>query len=788
MGPFGAAARVGAALALIQFGFAAWAAAEPRAEYRVPANPDVVELLTETQLPAGLLHAGSGRLALAYSETLVPIERIARPHLGLAGFWFDPAIRSSGYDSRVERVAVLDLRSGKTLATWAPGGAPALDHVAFSPDGKLLSALRFAAGAPELVIYDVATASERTLPVAPNPAFESPCAWTGARELLCRVVTDERAPAPAPFPAPNVVEHPGGAAPTRTYQNLLDGAWEEAAFEHYFGSTLARVGVDGSVRRIEGTSGLLARVLPSPDGRHALVIRLLPPYSHFLTARYFPRRVEVWDLEQGKRLEASGLPRQPDVMPTEAPPLPRFVWNPAAPAALGWTEPIDGGGERWVELAAPFTGEPREVTRNRGGISGFAWTSQGTPLFSERTDGGRGVRYFVARADGAPQLIWQGAVKDLYGNPGTALRVDGDRGPILEHGRRIFLASDGLGADGPRPYVAALHLDTVVEERLATAPEGSYERALGIVPDDPALLVTLRESETEPPEVFVVAGSERRELAALGDPFPQLARVERRNVRFKRKDGVDLTGMLYLPPDRPAGKPLPTLIWIYPAEFSDGELAEQVDARRYRFHQIKGASPIAVVLEGYALLLNPTVPIVGEGETANDAYLDQLVSSMEAAIDHLVGAGISDRKRIAVAGRSYGAFSTANLLAHSDLFRTGMALSGAYNRTLTPFGFQHERRTFWQATEFYARISPFYAADKVREPLLLVHGGADDNPGTPTLQARRFFHALVGNGAHARYVELPHEQHHYRGRESVLHTVAEMIDWLDRTIGPDAPP
>jgi len=209
-----------------------------------------------------------------------------------------------------------------------------------------------------------------------------------------------------------------------------------------------------------------------------------------------------------------------------------------------------------------------------------------------------------------------------------------------------------------------------------------------------------------------------------------------------------------------------------------------MDSRRFRFHQIKEASPIAAVLDGYALLLNPTVPIIGEGETANDAYVPQLLSSMEAAIDYLVENGISDRKRMAVAGRSYGAFSTANLLVHSDLFRTGIAISGAYNRTLTPFGFQHEKRSFWEATDFYTRMSPFYRADEINEPLLLMHGGADDNPGTPTLQARRFFHALVGNGAKVRYVELPYERHHYRARENVLHTSAEMLDWLDRTIGP----
>jgi dipeptidyl aminopeptidase/acylaminoacyl peptidase len=366
------------------------------------------------------------------------------------------------------------------------------------------------------------------------------------------------------------------------------------------------------------------------------------------------------------------------------------------------------------------------------------------------------------------------------------VRTNGNRGPVLEIDRHVILMSDGLSADGPQPYVDALDLDTFEKTRLLTAAEGVYERMVGVVDPSTRTILALRESETEPPQLFSVTGGRHTPLSRIENPFPDLDRVERRNVVFTRKDGVPLNGMLYLPRDRQPDTPLPTLVWIYPAEFSDEEFAEQIDARRFRFHQIKEASPIAAVLAGYALLLNPTVPIIGEGETANEAYLPQLVSSMEAAIDYLVANGISDRERIAVAGRSYGAFSTANLLVHTDLFRTGIAISGAYNRTLTPFGFQHEKRSFWEATDFYTRISPFFHADQLDEPLLLVHGGADDNPGTPTLQARRFFHALVGNGARVRYVELPYERHHTRARESVLHTTAEMLDWLDWTIGPGA--
>jgi len=262
-------------------------------EYRVPKSAAVVRLLTATQTPQGVFNARSGRIALVYRETLVPVGRIARPHLGLAGFWLDPEIRSSGYDSWIERVVVLDARTGATLATWVPAGEPALDHVEFSPDGRHLSAIRFRTGGPRLARFDVDAGAERVLPVAVNPGFEAPCDWIADGALLCRVVPDEQAPPPAAFVSPNIIEHAGGAARTRTYSNLLDDAYEEALFEHYFSSTLAVVDVGGRVQRIEGATGLLARVTPSPDGKRALVIRLARPYSHLLTASHFGREVEL---------------------------------------------------------------------------------------------------------------------------------------------------------------------------------------------------------------------------------------------------------------------------------------------------------------------------------------------------------------------------------------------------------------------------------------------------------------------------------------------------------------
>jgi dipeptidyl aminopeptidase/acylaminoacyl peptidase len=752
-------------------------------EYRVPANPEVVHLLTASQTPQGVFNAKSGRIAFVHRENLVPVERISRPNLGLAGFSIDPDIRTSGYDSRVKRVEVLDARSGVTLATWLPEAEPALDYIDISPDGRYLSAVSFRNRKPELVLFEIASGREQVLPLAVNPAFAAPCEWLDEKELLCRAIPESAAPAPAPYASPNIMDHPGGKAPTRTYSNLLDNAWEEELFDYYFSSTLARVGVDGKVRRLAGTTGLLARVQPSPDGKYALVVRLQRPYSHLLKANNFPRQFELWDLELGDRVDAPALLQQGGITPTNGFGLPVFAWQPDT-GALGWTESRKEGGDRWMALDPPFTGASRAVVSSAGRIANFGWTDRGTPYFSQLSDLRTEVSVYVIGADPKPELVWEGAVKDVYGNPGSPIRTNGNSGPVMEYKRHIFLSSDGLSAEGPQPYIEALDLDTLEIKRLATAEEGNYERVVGIVDPETRTFLTVRESETEPPQLFSVTDGVHTPIGGLYNPFPELYGVERRNVTYTRKDGVKLNGMLYLPKDRDPTKPLPTLVWIYPAEFSDEQYAEQMDSRRFRFHQIKEASPIAAVLNGYALLLNPTVPIIGEGEDANDTYLEQLVSSMDAAINYLVDNGISDRNRMAVAGRSYGAFSTANLLAHSDLFQAGIAISGAYNRTLTPFGFQHEKRSLWDAASFYTRMSPFYFANQINEPFLIMHGGADDNPGTPTLQARRMVHALVGNGARVRYVELPFEQHHYRARENVLHTSAEMLDWLDLTIGP----
>lgn len=765
--------------------------AEPAAAaYKTPAA-EVVRLLTGSPPPTPLVHTTSGQLALLYREPVIRLERLARTRLGLAGYRFDPGTRTSGVSPAIERIEILRIEGGQAgpRLEWRPGANEVLDHVRFSPDGRHLSALVVSDAAARLALFDVERGTSRVLDVPVNSAWGAPCSWIGSERLLCRVVPQNTGRPPAPRLEPNMIERFTEPAPTRTWSNLLESAYEDALFEHHFAVELARVGLDGRFDRLGVTPGLIQRVDPSPDGSLALLTRIERPFSRLVPASQFPSSVELWDLAANERLYASrpaGFGVEHEETEREDPR--RAVWRSGSPPTLGFIEHsrTKSGAvlERWMVLESPFTQGARELARSERPIRAFGWTTAGTPHYSVTTDELAGIEVFVVGEQG-PHLIWKGSSQNVYESPGRALRIDGEDSPVLEVDGKIFLAGDGIGRDGPRPFLDRFDLRTLETERVFSADPGVFEVVLAVVDVDRLGLITSRETESEPPDLQLVRGERRVSLRPIDALYPDLAGVSRFRMRYKRADGVDLSGSLYLPRSwKPGDPPLPTLVWIYPHEFSDRDQAEQLDVRAFRYHQVKGPSPLAAVVSGYAVLLNPTVPILYEGSGVNDEYLAQLVSSANAAVDHLVASGFTAPGHVAVGGRSYGAFSSANLLIHSDRFATAIAMSGAYNRTLTPFGFQHEKRSFWEATGIYTTISPFFYADRVDSPLLLVHGGADENPGTPPLQTRRFVHALIGEGAPVRYVELPEEGHHYWARESVLHAAAEMIEWLDRTIGP----
>lgn len=473
------------------------------------------------------------------------------------------------------------------------------------------------------------------------------------------------------------------------------------------------------------------------------------------------------------------------------------MWHPTEPATLLWVEAMDGGDprkkvphrDRVMRLKAPFAEAPAELVKTEHRFAGLQWSDSGEWFLLGEFDRDRRWRRTFFVQGTSTRVLWDLSANERYRHPGSPLTRELANGfrAILQHGEFIYLQGEGASPEGSRPFLDRLNVKTFATERLFRCDESSYESVVALLRDDASRVLTRRETTSEPPNFLIRAGSEIRRLTAFADPAPILRRIKKQLVTYKRADGVELSFTLYLPPDYQEGTRLPTVVWAYPREYTDPSTAGQVTSSPHRFTTIGGPSHLFFVLAGYAILDNATMPVVGDPETVNNTYLEQVISSAKAAIDHAAAMGVTDPDRVGVGGHSYGAFMTANLLAQSELFRAGIARSGAYNRTLTPFGFQSERRTLWEAPDLYIKVSPFMAAHKINEPILLIHGEADNNPGTFPMQSERLYQALVGNGGTVRYVTLPLESHGYSARESVEHTLYEMIAWFDRHVKNAAP-
>ena len=476
-------------------------------------------------------------------------------------------------------------------------------------------------------------------------------------------------------------------------------------------------------------------------------------------------------------------------------------WRADAPATLVWTEAQDGGDprnqsevrDRVFTLAAPFTAQPTTLIDLNERYGGVQWGDADTALVNSRWFNTRHeTRYVVDPSNpGTGRVLIERNYQDRYNDPGFPVTEPNGTGfsvlRMTADGSKVLMSGAGATREGEYPFLGTMDLQSGQSERLWTSASGDYESIVGILDNDARRLVTRRETRNDPPNLYVrnLDAQAPDALTQFPDPAPQLAGMSRQLITYTRADGVQLSGTLYLPAgyDKDRDGPLPLVMWAYPAEFTDAAVAGQVVDTANRFVRPGGSSHLFLLTQGYAVLDDPSMPIIGrDGAEPNDTYIEQLSASAEAAVNAVVELGVADRDRIAIGGHSYGAFMTANLLAHTDLFRTGIARSGAYNRTLTPFGFQAEQRNYWQATETYNAMSPFTFADKVNEPILLIHGEADDNQGTFPMQSERFYAALKGNGATVRYVVLPLEAHGYRARESVGHTLWETVRWLDQYV------
>ena len=810
-----------------------WAAAAPAAATEIRSTYDkppqnVLDVLHAPAPPVPVLSPTRDSALLVTWVEYPPISRVAEPFLRLAGQRIEPRNRSNhstpgGYGIAPcanDYVLVRFSDSSQRQVTLPPdacAGTPI-----WSADGKRFAFQNTALDSVQVWVGSADSAeAHRVGDLRLNPMLGSAVQWMpDQRTLLVKLVPPNQGP-PPPEPVvpigPSIQQTSGEKGQSSTYEarDVLKNQHDEELFEYYSASQLALVDTTtGTVTPI-GPVGAYADVTPAPDGDHILVEVIHRPYSHLVTADRFPRDVNVWD-HAGKLVHSVAQIPLADRVPIRGVRTgPRdFEWRANEPATLVWAEALDGGDwnvkvparDKVMMHRAPFTGPPVEVARPEQRFAGFMWGEQTNfALLSELDENRHWTRTFVVRVDDPtvrPRLLWDLSTDEQYKHPGYPVFKPLTNGAwvVRQEGGSLYLNGQGASPDGDRPFLDRLNLETGKSERLFRSDKAAFERFVGFPDSTSASLLTWHQSPTAPPNLYLLTSRTAvpnppegeaayawtsRPLTHIPDPTPSVRAIRKRLVKYKRDDGMDLSFTIYLPPDYKEGTRVPTILYAYPLDYANAAQAGQVTGSEQTFTRLRGHR--FLLLAGYAVIENAAFPIVGDPKKAYDTYLEQLVADARAAVNKAVEIGVADPERIGVTGHSHGALMTVNLLAHSDLFRAGVATSGSYNKTLTAFGFQNERRSVWEAPDVYIKVSPFFSADKLKLPLLIMHGEDDANPGTTPLQAEKLYEAVRGNGGTARLVMLPHEPHWYSAMESNEQELFEMIRWFDRYVK-NAPP
>jgi dipeptidyl aminopeptidase/acylaminoacyl peptidase len=783
-------------------------------EYLRPPD-DIVKVLDAPLPPGAYPSPNCQAIVLADRWTYPPVERLARPWLGLAGVRLDPATGARRRLEPVTAMTIVAVDDGSTRAVGVPEGS-LLGPPRWSPDSTRFAFTREAGQGIELWVGDAGTGAawhlaglalnDTIAAVAPGSigfaATASAVAWSRDGQRLLAALRPAAAEAlprrRAKSTGPRVEETAGKHSEQATYQDLLRDDADDEAFAWFATSQLAWVDPASGDTEPVGAPDLFLSVTEAPDGQYLAVTRLCRPFSHRVPYARFARVTEVLGRRGDVAARVAELPVADEVPRQGVPTGPRRVsWAENQDATLVWLEALDGGDpmsqvehrDQAMSWTAPFSAGAAEVTRLRQRFVNWQWLPAGTGTLVTEYDRDRRWQttslFDQTDPAGTWRVLFDRSIKDAYGDPGTpveAITPSGRRLTIGD-GTCLWLQGQGASPEGLRPFLDRLDLHSGQTRRVFQSDPEALEHVVRLVDPEASRLLIWREAPRQPPNLYLWSPDEVRQLSYVEDPNPALTEVHRQIVRYHRADDVPLSGMLYLPPGREpddGGPRLPLLLWAYPEEFSDGSTAGQVRASERNFLRVTGASPLVLLLRGWAVLINATIPVIGDPERMNDTYVEQIAAGAAAAIGYLDEMGVIDRHRVVASGHSYGGFMTANLLAHTDLFAAGIARSGAYNRSLTPFGFQAERRSYWEVPELYHRVSPYDHADLIQAPLLLIHGAEDANPGTYPLQSERLFQALQGLGGADRLVLFPSEEHGYRARESVLHVAAEMLDWVER--------
>ncbi|PST81605.1 S9 family peptidase [Pedobacter yulinensis] len=765
---------------------------------------EIADLVLAAPTPGVSLNSSGEWMLFSERPSYPSVEELAQPEYRIAGMRLNPANYSPSRQSFISGYSLKNVRSGLSFAvSGLPkplfAGAPA-----WSPSGSRIAFTHTTQKGVDLYVIDVASKKATKINKQYlNVVLGSGITWINDKELLYRVITKPASAAPArPLmpTGPAVQQNLGKAAPSPTYQDLIRSPFDEQLFAFFATSQLVRN--DGAVEKPVGQPAIHLSVSLSPDKKYLLMRSIRKPFSYLVSAYGFPSAISITDLNGKVVKELAVLPS------SEGTPsgydntqnVPRaFDWRDDAAATVTWAQPLDSGlikkqvpfHDAVFALAAPFTGEPQTLFKTASRFRSVLWGNENLALVTEGLRSKQTIT--VSRLDpasGKLETLFSRNQTDAYNDPGSPVTVKNKFGreviKLVDNGSKLLMNNQtGSSSKGDLPFLAKFDLSSKKNEIIWRSAEGTYEYVADVIDPDKLVLLTRRESQQLVPNYYLknlVLRIADRPVTDFKNPYPSLEGITRQKIAYKRADGVDLTGDLYLPKgyDRSKDGPLPTLIWAYPREFNSAADAAQVRGSQHRFTTISWGSPIYWVTRGYAVLDNAEMPIVAkDGKRPNDTFVEQLKLNATAAINKLSELGVGDPKRMAVGGHSYGAFMTANLLAHTNMFAAGIARSGAYNRTLTPFGFQNEERTYWQAPALYYEMSPFSYADKIKTPLLLIHGDSDDNPGTFPINSERLFNAIKGAGGTTRFVFLPYEAHGYRGRENILHTLWEQDRWLE---------
>ncbi len=777
--------------------------------YQEPPK-EILELVDAPGVPTPIFDYKNENIVLLNRSRFKSIAELSETELRLAGLRINPVTNIGSRTNYYTNVSLMKVGDREEKAVSGLPEKPVLANFSWSPDQTKMAFTHTTSKGVELWVLDIASATCKKLSEANlNANLGSPFEWFDSSDkLLVKFIPDDRQPlidkSTAVPTGPSVSVSDGTKAQNRTYQDLLKDKADEFNFEQLVRSTLYTVDLNGEKDFWKETA-MYAGFNFSPDGIYVMVETLHKPFSYLVTLDRFPQKTIIYD-QDGKEiklvLDAPLEEVRPQGFMATTKEIRSLRWRSDKPAELYYVKALDEGDpaievpfrDEIFTLKAPFDGEPLSILKTQQRYRGITWGSDEVAIAYDRWWNTRNTKTYLfnpSNPSQEPEILFDRNENDRYNDPGSFVTERNELGQytLTLNKNKVYLTGTGYSPEGIRPFFDEFDLKSKENLRLWRADgKETLENISRVLDAKSGILLTRVEASTTFPNYFIRNTKRRiapQQLTFFANPIESLNGIHKEVITYKRDDGIELSGTLYLPAgyDREKKEKLPMILWAYPREYKDKSTAGQVTSSPHTFTYPGYGSVIFWVTQGYAILDGAAFPIVGEGDKEpNDTFIKQLVANGKAAIDAVDELGYIDRNRVAVGGHSYGAFMTANLLSRCDLFAAGIARSGAYNRTLTPFGFQSEERTYWEAPEIYYNMSPFMHADKMKTPLLLIHGEADNNSGTYPLQSERYFNALKGLGATVRLVMLPKESHGYAARESIFHMLWEQNEWLDKYV------